>query len=137
MTRLTPVWRSLLYVPAQVERFVDRAHTRGADAIILDLEDAIAPGEKAAARALLAGAVPRVRQGGADVVVRVNRALRLAVQDIDAAVAAGADGLFIETHPDPEHARSDGPNMIPIAEMPLLIAGCLAVWKTTRSLKRG
>ena len=39
------------------------------------------------------------------------------------AVAAGADGLFIETHPDPDRALSDGPNMIPLAEMPRLLAG--------------
>ena len=31
-----------------------------------------------------------------------------------AAVAAGADGLFLETHPDPDHAPSDGPNMLPL-----------------------
>jgi 2-dehydro-3-deoxyphosphooctonate aldolase (KDO 8-P synthase) len=37
------------------------------------------------------------------------------------AVAAGADGLFVETHPDPEKALSDGPNMIPLAEMPRLL----------------
>lgn len=34
-----------------------------------------------------------------------------------AALAAGADGLFIETHPDPENALSDGPNMIPLGEL--------------------
>ena len=34
-----PVWRSLLYVPVNVSRFVDKAHTRGADAIILDIAD--------------------------------------------------------------------------------------------------
>jgi 2-dehydro-3-deoxyphosphooctonate aldolase (KDO 8-P synthase) len=49
-----------------------------------------------------------------------------------AALAAGADGLFIETHPDPARAISDGPNMIPLAELPALIAGCLAVWKAVR-----
>jgi len=49
-----------------------------------------------------------------------------------AALAAGADGLFIETHPDPAHAISDGPNMIPLAELPALVASCLAVWKTVR-----
>ena len=38
-----------------------------------------------------------------------------------AAVAAGADGLFIETHPEPEKALSDGPNMIPLREMPKLL----------------
>ncbi len=44
-----------------------------------------------------------------------------------AAVAAGADGLFIETHPDPDHAPSDGPNMIPLAEFPTLVRACLRV----------
>jgi 2-dehydro-3-deoxyphosphooctonate aldolase (KDO 8-P synthase) len=38
-----------------------------------------------------------------------------------AAVAVGVDGLFIETHPDPEKALSDGPNMIPLREMPRLL----------------
>src|SRR5437016_547782 len=44
-----------------------------------------------------------------------------------AALAAGADGLFIETHPEPAHAISDGPNMIPLAEMPALMASCIGV----------
>jgi 2-dehydro-3-deoxyphosphooctonate aldolase (KDO 8-P synthase) len=38
------------------------------------------------------------------------------------AVAAGADGLFIETHPEPEKALSDGPNMVPLKDMPALLA---------------
>jgi 2-dehydro-3-deoxyphosphooctonate aldolase (KDO 8-P synthase) len=50
-----------------------------------------------------------------------------------AALAAGADGLFIETHPDPAQAISDGPNMIPLAEMPALLASCLAIWRAARS----
>ena len=37
------------------------------------------------------------------------------------AVAAGANGLFIETHPDPDRALSDGPNMIPLAQMPAVL----------------
>jgi 2-dehydro-3-deoxyphosphooctonate aldolase (KDO 8-P synthase) len=37
------------------------------------------------------------------------------------AVAAGANGLFIETHPKPDAALSDGPNMIPLADMPKLL----------------
>ena len=49
-----------------------------------------------------------------------------------AALAAGAEGLFIETHPDPAHAISDGPNMIPLREMPKLIESCLAVWRAVR-----
>lgn len=38
------------------------------------------------------------------------------------AIAAGATGVFIETHPDPEQALSDGPNMIPLGELPKLLA---------------
>jgi 2-dehydro-3-deoxyphosphooctonate aldolase (KDO 8-P synthase) len=49
-----------------------------------------------------------------------------------AALAAGADGLFIETHPDPERAISDGPNMIRLAEMPALLRSCLGVWRAVR-----
>lgn len=50
-----------------------------------------------------------------------------------AALAAGADGLFLETHPDPAKAISDGPNMIPLADLPALLASCLAVWKAVRA----
>jgi 2-dehydro-3-deoxyphosphooctonate aldolase (KDO 8-P synthase) len=39
------------------------------------------------------------------------------------AIAAGANGLFIETHPRPDQALSDGPNMIPLSEMPKLLTG--------------
>lgn len=39
-----------------------------------------------------------------------------------AAVSAGCDGIFIETHPDPDRALSDGPNMLPLAELPRLIS---------------
>jgi len=41
-----------------------------------------------------------------------------------AAVAAGCDGVFVETHPLPDTAPSDGPNMIPLDELPALIASC-------------
>jgi 2-dehydro-3-deoxyphosphooctonate aldolase (KDO 8-P synthase) len=44
-----------------------------------------------------------------------------------AAVAAGANGLFMETHPNPAAALSDGPNMIPLAEMPALLAQLMRV----------
>jgi citrate lyase subunit beta/citryl-CoA lyase len=89
MTRPTPSWRSLLFVPVLAERFLAKAHERGADAIILDLEDSILPARKADARAALPAAVPRVAQKGADVVVRINRPIDLAVADIAASVMPG------------------------------------------------
>jgi 2-dehydro-3-deoxyphosphooctonate aldolase (KDO 8-P synthase) len=49
-----------------------------------------------------------------------------------AAVAAGADGLFIETHPDPKKAWSDGPNMVPLRDMPKVLAKLVKVHKAAR-----
>jgi 2-dehydro-3-deoxyphosphooctonate aldolase (KDO 8-P synthase) len=49
-----------------------------------------------------------------------------------AAVAAGANGLFLETHPKPDEAPSDGPNMLPLKDLPALIEKVLAVWNATR-----
>jgi 2-dehydro-3-deoxyphosphooctonate aldolase (KDO 8-P synthase) len=48
------------------------------------------------------------------------------------AVAAGADGVFFETHPNPDSALSDGPNMIPLSQMPTLLKSLLKVWTAVR-----
>lgn len=45
-----------------------------------------------------------------------------------AAAAAGADGLFMETHPDPDHAPSDGPNMMPLSRLDDLILRAVDIW---------
>ena len=45
-----------------------------------------------------------------------------------AATAAGADGLFMETHPDPDHAPSDGPNMVPLDALDDLVARAVDIW---------
>lgn len=49
-----------------------------------------------------------------------------------AAAAAGADGFFLETHPDPDHAPSDGANMLPLEELPGIVAVALEVWQRAR-----
>jgi 2-dehydro-3-deoxyphosphooctonate aldolase (KDO 8-P synthase) len=49
-----------------------------------------------------------------------------------AALAAGANGLFLETHPQPDRALSDGPNMIPLAEMPGLLKNLLKIFNAVR-----
>jgi 2-dehydro-3-deoxyphosphooctonate aldolase (KDO 8-P synthase) len=48
------------------------------------------------------------------------------------AIVAGANGIFMETHPQPERALSDGPNMIPLKEMPALLANLLKIWRASR-----
>jgi len=103
--RELPVWRSLLYVPVNVEKFVDRAHTRGADVIQLDLEDAVPPGEKERARTLVEANAARVRRGGADVVVRINQPLSLAVRDIEYSIGPDVDGLAITKADGASHIR--------------------------------
>src|SRR5260370_32188745 len=92
---LNPRWRSLLYVPVTAERFVEKAHTRGADAIALELEDGVAPSEKERARGLVAAAAPLVGRSGADVLVRINRPWQLAVRDIEASVRKDVRGLVL------------------------------------------
>ncbi|MCU0784139.1 MAG: 3-deoxy-8-phosphooctulonate synthase [Verrucomicrobia bacterium] len=49
-----------------------------------------------------------------------------------AALAAGANGVFIETHPRPDTALSDGPNMIPLIEMPVLLRGLVKVFNAVK-----
>ena len=48
------------------------------------------------------------------------------------ALAAGATGIFVETHPDPDRALSDGPNMIPLSEMSGLLKSLCKVWSAVR-----
>lgn len=95
--------RSLLYVPGSSPRFLERAHERGADAIIIDLEDAVAANEKDAARAALARTVPMVGRGGALVVVRINTHDETAMlADASAACEAGAGALYIPKVSSPD-----------------------------------
>lgn len=49
-----------------------------------------------------------------------------------AAVAAGAQGLFLETHPDPDRAPSDGPNMVPLDELSDLLLRTVEIWDRVR-----
>lgn len=90
-----PPRRTLLFIPALAEKFLGKAHERGADAIIVDLEDSIPAAQKAAARTALAGAVASLQQRGLEVWVRTNNVADLLADDLAAAAAAGADGVLI------------------------------------------
>jgi 2-dehydro-3-deoxyphosphooctonate aldolase (KDO 8-P synthase) len=54
-----------------------------------------------------------------------------------AAIAIGVDGLFFETHPDPDKSPSDGPNMVPLVEFEPLLARLLAIRQTVETLSHG
>ncbi|MGG5817392.1 HpcH/HpaI aldolase/citrate lyase family protein [Falsiroseomonas sp. HW251] len=88
-------WRSLLFVPSHVERFVARAHERGADGIILDLEDAVPAAEKAGARERLAASVASVGRNGVAAMVRANHGLRDLARDLEAAVVPGLAAIVL------------------------------------------
>jgi citrate lyase subunit beta / citryl-CoA lyase len=100
-----PVWRSILYVPGNVPKFIDKAHERGADCVLVDLEDSVQPAQKPEARAMLADTVKKVARGGADVAVRINRPMRMAIPDLEAAVIPGVSALFITKTEGVQHLR--------------------------------
>ncbi len=60
MTSHWPVWRSMLFVPSHVEKFVSSAHRQNADAYILDLEDSVPPAYKSTARTAVTDAATSV-----------------------------------------------------------------------------
>ncbi len=93
MTRV--VQRSMLILPAHVRRFVEKAYLRGADAIVLDLEDAVPPAQKANARSFVREGIAVAGRGGADVLVRVNNEPDLLGADLDAAVYPGLHAVFM------------------------------------------
>jgi citrate lyase subunit beta / citryl-CoA lyase len=90
-----PIWRSMLFVPSHVEKFVEAAHTRGADAYILDLEDSVPLAKKSAARGSLARAGGLVARSSAAIVVRINGEPALVGDDLQAAVIPGVAALMV------------------------------------------
>ncbi len=100
-----PVCRSMLFVPVTVAKFVERAAERGADALILDLEDSVPPAEKPRGRQILQEAAAKVGERGADVVVRINRPWRQALADIEAAVSPRIQALMLTKVESADHVR--------------------------------
>jgi citrate lyase subunit beta/citryl-CoA lyase len=87
--------RSLLFVPADSERKIARALASGADVVILDLEDSVAPAAKPAARRLAAEALERGRPSSPLLYVRVNDlSSGLTAADLEAVMPAKPDGLM-------------------------------------------
>lgn len=88
--------RSLLYVPGISERMILKARDTAADALILDLEDAIAPEQKLEARATVARLLGEIDFGGKEIFVRINSlATEWGLEDARAVAAVGAPGLII------------------------------------------
>ena len=88
-------WRSMLFVPAASPQRWAKAHTRAADAIIVDLEDSTQPEAKAAARVQATEAVKHLAATGATVTVRVNNDPALLADDLEAVVVNGLRAIVM------------------------------------------
>jgi citrate lyase beta subunit len=98
-------FRSVLYVPADKPRAIAKARELPCDAVVLDLEDAVAPGQKAAARA---GAAQTLREGGfgKPVLLRLNGLGTPDFQrDLELGLLTAPDGLVLPKAEDPAAVR--------------------------------
>ncbi len=90
------LYRSILFVPGNRAEWIDKAPQYGADALILDLEDAVPTDEKRQARVIVREGIARLQQRGVPVVVRVNGLnTGLTAADLEAAVTAGVVAIAI------------------------------------------
>uniref|UniRef100_UPI0040557979 HpcH/HpaI aldolase/citrate lyase family protein n=2 Tax=Orrella sp. TaxID=1921583 RepID=UPI0040557979 len=93
-------WRSMLFVPANSDKFLTSALKRNADAIQLDLEDACPPDLKDTTRANIGELATRASDAGFDVIVRVNRPWRMLVRDLEGCVHPNIKALTLPKVPD-------------------------------------
>lgn len=99
-----PPIRSWLFAPGNVPRFLDRVHSAGADAVVLDLEDSVPAADKAQARRLVAETLEaRAGRSGPLTFVRVNAPGSVALEaDLEAILRPGLDGIRVPKVEDPE-----------------------------------
>jgi citrate lyase subunit beta/citryl-CoA lyase len=98
--------RSALYMPGANARALEKARTLDADVLLLDLEDAVAPAQKAEARRLVVGALRAGGHGHRERVVRVNgRGTPWEAEDLRAVAASGADAVLLPKVEGASHVR--------------------------------
>jgi citrate lyase beta subunit len=103
MERDAHPYRSVLYMPGSKERALEKARTLAADALILDLEDAVSPAEKPAARELVARAVEAGGYGRRKLIVRINGLeTEWGMDDLARASRAGPDAILVPKVETPE-----------------------------------
>jgi len=106
MTSAARPRRSVLYMPGSNARALEKARSIPADALILDLEDAVAPDAKAEARAQVCDAVKQGGYGRREIIIRVNAlSTEWGGADIEAAVAAGPDAILVPKISSAEDVR--------------------------------
>jgi (3S)-malyl-CoA thioesterase len=106
MGHSTHPYRSVLYMPGSRPRALEKARSLPADALILDLEDAVLPAEKPRARDLVAEALRTGGYGGRKLIVRINAFdTEWGRDDLAAVAAAAPDAILLPKVETPEHIR--------------------------------
>ncbi len=100
---MPPVRRSMLFTPANMRRFVEGVWRHGADVVVLDLEDSVAPEEKASVRAGVQEAIALVLRGGAEAALRVN--VDAVAADCEAGVWPGLCAIILPKAESAEQVR--------------------------------
>ncbi len=96
--------RSRLYLPGNEPKFMMNAGLHGPDAVILDLEDSVAPAEKDAARILVRNALRTIDFGSAERMVRINQ-LPSGFDDLEAVIPENVHVVLIPKCESPQHVR--------------------------------
>jgi citrate lyase subunit beta/citryl-CoA lyase len=108
--------RSVLYMPGSNARAMEKARELPADAVIFDLEDAVAPDAKAKARELIIQALQKGGFGSREVLVRINGLDTAWWQDDLAVAAAGPDAILVPKVSTPEQLREVGKHLVGVTK---------------------
>jgi citrate lyase subunit beta/citryl-CoA lyase len=99
------IQRSMLILPGNVPRFIEKAAERGADSILVDLEDAVPADQRQATRSSVAESVGLCGKNGAIVLVRVNNDPSIIYLDLKAAICSGLHGIFLPKVEEAQQVR--------------------------------
>ena len=135
--------RSVLYMPGSKPRALEKARTLPADSLVLDLEDAVPPAEKANARVTVAEAVKQGGYGAREVVIRINGLqTNWGADDLDAAIACRPDAILVPKVESAEQVREigsrlgpDGPALWAMMETPSGMLRAAEIAAASRQLK--
>jgi citrate lyase subunit beta/citryl-CoA lyase len=108
--------RSVLYMPGSNARAMEKARQLPADAVIFDLEDAVAPDAKAKARELIVAALKQGGFGSREVIVRINGLDTAWWLDDLAVAAAGPDAVLVPKISTPDQLREIGKHLVGVAK---------------------
>ena len=138
--------RSVLYMPGANARALEKAKTIPCDGLILDLEDSVAPDDKAAAREAVCAAATSGEYGARELTIRVNSiGTEWHDDDLRAAAAAGPDAIVVPTVGSAEEVRSlvaameaagapDHTMLWAMVETPVAILGALSIAQASERL---